>query len=182
MAQFISFFSETGSIPLSRITLVGHSAGAQIAGIAGRALKGKIGTIFGLDPAWSQFDLTPNLMRSDARYVQIIMTTAHLIGVATPSAHQVFYPNGGKVPQPGCGMEQLFCAHLRSIHYFIASLNPENNFRARRCNKKHLWVVGFCKPIFDRLGPHSKRLRGDFYLRTNGSAPFALGAAGTSAW
>ena len=90
------------------ITVVGHSLGGQIAGYVGAALDGKLGTIFGLDPAGPSFTHpilhgpSERLDSSDAKFVQVIFTTKGLMGSSVDCGHQNFFPNRGKFLQPGC--------------------------------------------------------------------------------
>lgn len=75
VGAFIQRLNQLG-IPLRDITIVGHSMGAHIAGFAGAHLEGKVGRIFGLDPAGPMFTkLTvkseeERLDPSDAEFVQ----------------------------------------------------------------------------------------------------------------
>lgn len=60
----------------------------------------------GLDPAAPGFELlygpTEHLDKSDADFVDIIHTSAGLLGFLAPIGHLDFYPNGGIASQPGC--------------------------------------------------------------------------------
>jgi pimeloyl-ACP methyl ester carboxylesterase len=63
---------------IRRVTIVGFSLGAHVAGFAGEATPGGIGRIIGLDPAGPLFETAPPQARldaSDARYVQVIHTS-----------------------------------------------------------------------------------------------------------
>ena len=90
------------------ITVVGHSLGGQVAGYVGAALDGKLGTIFGLDPAGPLFTHpilhgpSDRLDSTDAKFVQVIFTTKGLMGSSVDCGHQNFFPNRGKFLQPGC--------------------------------------------------------------------------------
>lgn len=117
IGAFIKKLNQLG-VPLSNITIVGHSMGAHIAGFAGAHLNGKIGRIFGLDPAGPMFTkLTvksedERLDPSDAEFVQgksyfmpfvmfyllslfhiVIHTDKTFIGTQIASGHQDFHPN-----------------------------------------------------------------------------------------
>jgi pimeloyl-ACP methyl ester carboxylesterase len=171
MAEYLNFVST--AVPLNRITLVAHSAGCEISGIAGNLLGGRLGQIIALDPVDSPDDNVHHLQRGDAQFVQSIITTRGLIATGSPDADQIFYPNDGTIVQPGC-TEPLFCSHLRAIDYFVSSLNPANEFIGRRCI-----IPGQCENILDRLGFRSGRNQGTFFLRTAGEPPYALGIGGS---
>jgi hypothetical protein len=58
--------------------------------------RGKINTIFGLDPANYLFDKPTNeerLEANDATYTQGIRTNAGFYGYKSPMTHADFYPN-----------------------------------------------------------------------------------------
>lgn len=101
---------EPMGIPAERVTLIGHSFGAQIAGLSGAQMGGRIGRIFGLDPAGWLFT-KPQLVgeagrlnRGDALYVQCVHTNRDewALGSGVECGDQDFYPNDGLAPQPGC--------------------------------------------------------------------------------
>ncbi|CRK90495.1 CLUMA_CG004162, isoform A [Clunio marinus] len=117
----------------SRLSLIGHSLGAHIAGAAGkRVLNGRINTIIGLDPAGPLFsvgDVANRLDGSDAAYVEAIHTDIVQLGIGDPIADTDFYPNGG-TGMPGC--LTAICDHDMAIHYFVESLNSDRLW-GRRC-------------------------------------------------
>lgn len=107
LAKFIKFLLKQG-LTMDQVTLVGHSMGAHISGIAGHALDGTVPMIVGLDPAGPAFT-KPYLLsekkrldKSDAMFVQAIHTDKNIIGSSTNLGHQDFYTNNGASPQPGC--------------------------------------------------------------------------------
>lgn len=110
LLKFISFLQSDGGINLNQITIVGHSFGAQIAGLVGGRLNGKIARIVGLDPAgWlftkpSPVSTQHRLDHTDAKFVQCIHTNANYFGLGATMncGHQDYYPNDGLSPQPGC--------------------------------------------------------------------------------
>ena len=93
---------------MDNITVVGHSLGGQIAGYAGASTGGKLGTIYGLDPAGPMFTHpimygpSERLDSTDAKHVQVIFTTQYMLGASISSGHANFYPNEGVYIQPGC--------------------------------------------------------------------------------
>lgn len=93
LAKFIDFLVSNTDITTSDIYLVGHSLGAHIAGIAGKCVtKGRINTIFGLDPAGPMFfTFVPKerLDMHDASYVEVIHTSYQ--GFGKPIGSSDFY-------------------------------------------------------------------------------------------
>jgi len=96
VAEFIDNLHNAGLVDFSRLSLVGHSLGAHIAGHVGKNLRrGRIHTIIGLDPAGPLFDANnPNtrLDANDAEYVEIIHTDTRSLGIAFPIGDADFYP------------------------------------------------------------------------------------------
>lgn len=166
---------------LDNITIVGHSLGAQVAGLVGEAFEGEISTIFGLDPAGPLFThpiVTPSSQRldpSDAKFVQTIYTTRNMLGGSIDMGHQNFYPNGGAVPQPSCifplltngiSPESLSCSHGEALNYFRLSLNPDNVYMGQECLSDIGTRLSICLGSQrDRMGVYSNRTPGDFYVR-----------------
>lgn len=106
VAEFIEELIFRGA-NINQIHLIGHSLGAHVCGYAGRFFKGKIRRITGLDPARPSFEILNFLglnwlNKSDAKFVDVIHTSAGLEGFIRPIGHADFYPNGGEPPQPGC--------------------------------------------------------------------------------
>lgn len=175
LAEYLRWLQDDAGVQWFDITLVGHSVGSEVAGIAGHNLNGFVGEIIALDPVSSNDpEEHHKLSRDDAFYVQAILTSRGIIGDFSVDAHQIFYPNNGIIPQPSCPLlEPFFCSHLRAIDFFCASIEPQHEFIARRCT-----LPGVCVNIYDKLGPHSARNSGAYYLKTIGVHPFALGSEG----
>lgn len=59
LGTFIDWLHENNLVDLNQVTIVGFSLGAHVAGMAGKNVRrGKINTIFGLDPAgWQLYIL-----------------------------------------------------------------------------------------------------------------------------
>lgn len=187
MSQFINFLNLDG-MPLEKVTLVGHSLGGQICGQVGYNFEGQLGAIYGLDPAGPLFTfpvdvgLRYRLDKSDAKYVQTIITSRYTLGVGKGEGHQNFYPNNGDAPQPNCVIpltsdaemaDQIVCSHLHSTSLFRLSLDPALVFKARQCLNWAFYRLGLCNDkSADVLGVHSRKLHGDFYLRTSHDAPY----------
>lgn len=64
-----------------------------------------------MDPAsplfrWSRLH-AGQLSESDAQFVDVIHTDGGSLGVRFPIGHADFYPNGGRLQQPGCTAREL---------------------------------------------------------------------------
>ncbi|XP_063697054.1 pancreatic lipase-related protein 2-like [Culicoides brevitarsis] len=188
LATFILYLEDLG-VNLGNVSLVGHSLGAQIAGIAGDYLAGQLDAIYALDPAGPSFT-QPTVVHeklrldpSDAKYVQTIYTTKLLLGSSIDVGHQNFHPNGGLNPQPACltpiGRSDeltpglLACSHNIAHTYFRFALNPKNVFKARECNSVVNFQLGLClRGRADKMGIYAKRKKGKFYLSTTAFEPY----------
>ncbi|XP_058831710.1 pancreatic triacylglycerol lipase-like [Topomyia yanbarensis] len=189
LAKFINYLKGEG-IPLSKVTLVGHSMGAHISGDAGMNLGGKVGAIYGLDPASPLFKMpadigiSKRLDSSDALYVQMIMTSRCTWGVCVGDGHENFYPTGGLVPQPNCVIplgsnaesgEPVSCSHAHAYTLFRMALNPRNVFNGKKCDGYAMYLSGLC--FFNKstkMGIYSSRVGGDFYLMTSLFEPYTV--------
>ncbi|KAL1379329.1 hypothetical protein pipiens_003814 [Culex pipiens pipiens] len=189
--KFIKIMIELGMKPNS-ITLVGHGMGAQICGQIGHNCNGEVGQIYGLDPAGPLFttpsggSLAFRLDKSDAKYVQFIITAKGTAGVTVGEGDENFYVNGGSSPQPNCGSitintgdaefaKIVLCSHYHAYTLFRLSMNPLLVYPARLCSSWADYNAGRC--IFNRMsrtGIYSVKLGGDYYLRTTALAPFIL--------
>lgn len=189
LAKFIrKLFKRSGDY--NKITLIGHSYGAHVAGITGSLLNGKIGRIIGLDPAGVLFthpfviSKKYRLDRSDAKFVQIVHTAGGTIGSSLSAGHQDFYANLGISPQPGCTVwfteavipGEILCSHYRAVELFLNSLDHRNQFIGYKCDSYRRFKKGLCfnNPV-DFIGIYSKRIYGDFYLSTSGRQPYCRG-------
>lgn len=175
--------------------MVGFSLGAQIAGITGKLLSGKIGRITGLDPARPLFEwlannknLSQRLDSSDAIFVDVIHTNGGQLGIEEPIGTVDFFPQGGK-RQPGCtqgninclGIRHLnfiylflvagFCNHISAPLYMIQSVLNPGQFRAVRCNSWNDFTAGFCRNNKDTatMGENVRAsARGLYFLKLDG--------------
>ncbi|XP_065091318.1 phospholipase A1-like [Ochlerotatus camptorhynchus] len=160
LAKFVKFLLKQG-LTMDQVTLVGHSMGAHISGIAGYSLDGTVPMILGLDPAGPAFtkpflvSANKRLDKSDAMFVQAIHTDKNIIGSSTNLGHQDFYTNNGASPQPGCEFPlvnndttksylQFICSHFKAVEYFRASLNRVNIFEGTNCNSYQNYRRGEC--------------------------------------
>lgn len=108
---------------LSDVHIIGYDVGAQIAAFAGQKVKKlseeSVGRITGLDAALHNFlkvGKDERLSKDDAEIVVAIHTDGAVHGFLEPIGLIDFYPNGGKLPQPGCGIFDLsnkLCSKIR---------------------------------------------------------------------
>lgn len=187
VSKFITYLNGQG-IPLSKVTLVGHSLGAQISGHIGYNLGGQVSTIYGLDPAGPLFTMpfdvgtAKRLDKSDAMYVQMIITSRCATGVCKGDGHENFYPTGGWVPQPNCGLplfsnaespEMVSCSHSHSITLFRMALNPSNVFTGKACTDYFSYYPLLCFfSATNKMGIYSKRIGGNFNVKTTAFEPY----------
>ncbi|KAI9557551.1 hypothetical protein GHT06_017379 [Daphnia sinensis] len=172
--------------PLSNFHLIGHSAGAHLAGGAGASsLYGKVPRITGLDPAeggWTYNDTTTRLDITDAEFVDIIHTNGGEllegeIAFYEALGHVDFYVNGGH-KQPGCQVPDYTCCHhCRAVDLFAESINTDVGFVSVRCESFEEYQNGTCNGNDKELMGDKVSLsaRGTFYLSTNEQAPWAMG-------
>uniref|UniRef100_A0A182M1Z8 Lipase domain-containing protein n=1 Tax=Anopheles culicifacies TaxID=139723 RepID=A0A182M1Z8_9DIPT len=165
-------------LPLENVSLIGFSMGGQIAGLTGKLLPGRIGSIYALDPAGPLFSVpfdigaTRRIAGTDARYVQVIYTARYTAGFGPLVGTQNFLPNEGFHPQAPCkvtgdGLAELSialrCSHQYAVKLFIDSLDPAIPIEGQKCNV----ILGLRLCAFqpkDRLGIYAKRIPGNFYL------------------
>nr|API65148.1 lipase [Culex pipiens pallens] len=184
VANFVDFLSNNG-LTFHNVYIVGHSLGGHTAGIAGkRVTRGRLHTIFALDPALPLFSIdAPNerVAPTDAQYVEVIHTNAGLLGFDLPIGQASFYPNGGRT-QPGCGVDiSGACAHGRAVDFFTESLrtNP-SRFNSVRCQNFDQILNNNCVssgPNRNMGGEPSNigLASGVYHLLTNAASPFARG-------
>ncbi|XP_049763711.1 pancreatic triacylglycerol lipase-like [Schistocerca cancellata] len=175
VARFIDFLVQQGA-NAGNMEVAGHSLGAHVAGIAGNRAAATIGRIIAMDPAAPLFGGTAAADRvdsSDAAFVEVIHTST--LGWADPLGHADFFPNGGTF-QEGCSAVDLECSHNRSYELYAESITSSafvsyqcdswNNFQNGNCNGNAQVAMG---------APTPSGTTGTFYLRTNGSPPYAQG-------
>ncbi|XP_043285594.1 uncharacterized protein [Venturia canescens] len=184
IARMIDFLRKQAKLKLFATTLVGHSLGAHVVGVAGRRVTGgKVSRIFGLDPAlpyFSEKNATGRLSRSSARNVQVIHTNGGQLGLLEPLGHADFYVNGG-ASQPGCTVLDSFfagsCSHGRAFWLFAESINSPVGFKSIKCRPRDNYYKGpsggsqvaLMGGVWKRHPPV-----GIYYLQTSDTAPFAL--------
>ncbi|XP_066247592.1 phospholipase A1-like [Euwallacea similis] len=178
--QFIKNISAAYKYALNKVSIVGHSLGAHIAGFAGKETEGKLHSITGLDTAGPLFfKNNPNgrLNQGDAQYVQAVHTNAGFLGVNYDIGDADYWPNGGK-SQPGCGVDLTgSCSHGRSFLYFIEAVHSKE-FIAKFCDSYSDYTEGQCKRAETAVmggAAVNVTVDGTFYLETNSESPYALG-------
>ncbi|KAI4461548.1 lipase [Holotrichia oblita] len=182
VALLIADMSANFGIPLSKFHIIGHSLGSHIAGFAGQYVQSivheKVGRITGLDPARPFFEgnaIDERLSDDDANFVDVIHTNGGTLGYKASIGHVDYYPNGGS-EQKGCGiLLRNSCSHNRAPTFFYESIN-DNGFVAFACSSQNNFDRGNCDGN-ERIimGENvDQNARGDFYLNTASSSPFAL--------
>ncbi|XP_041968764.1 pancreatic lipase-related protein 2-like isoform X3 [Aricia agestis] len=156
-ARLVDYLVSRG-LKLSNTHFVGHSLGAQSAGVAGSALtSGRVARITGLDPAWPVFCKLPppqRLDETDAEFVDVIHADAGIFGFKYAVGHVDFWPNGGRSPQPGCELSHtlpkqlllnnFFCSHWRSYMFYSESVINPHGFVASACPSWQDYTEGGC--------------------------------------
>ncbi|KAJ1519467.1 hypothetical protein ONE63_004753 [Megalurothrips usitatus] len=102
VADLLGLLVDADLARLADVHLVGHSLGAHVAGVAGR--RHKVARITGLDPAQPLFTQSSSdlLTASSADLVDVVHTCVGSLGFRQPLGHVDFYPNRGRLSQPGC--------------------------------------------------------------------------------
>lgn len=129
----------------------------------------------GFTAPWD-FGVGSRLTKTDAQYVQCIHTTSGTLGTHKECGHADFYINGGYI-QPGC--ITFMCSHSRAHDYFSEALLPDHVFIGVKCRGAIVNLVSKmigmkCSSKTDRLGIHSERKSGRFFLKTNRKSPYVV--------
>lgn len=145
LLEFTHFLHRVSGIPYETIYLVGHSAGAHIAGLAGKLLRPRrYGVIYALDPAGLvQLSLGEDkrLAPNDAIYTESIHTDITLLGnPSTKLTQAAFFVNWG-LGQPHCPNAtaaefDFACDHFAALYYFVESLRQPRGFGATECRRR----------------------------------------------
>lgn len=135
----------------------------------------------GFDPALPGFNLAgpgSRISSGDAKYVEIIHTNGGLLGFLAAIGDVDFYPNGGQ-KQLGCLLDVGgACSHARSFRFYAESINTHTGFHGKSCSTFIRFKLGLCKnEASSIMGGHKPLFsaRGNYYLMTKPSSPFASG-------
>lgn len=180
VAKFIARIFNIWNLNPEKITMVGHSLGAHISGHVGLLFGGKLKAIYGLDPAYPFFcegdpaPINKRLDRTDAKYVQVILTSKGITGCDDHSAHQTFYPDGGTHPQPACSIANTICSHGICQEYFRMSLNPAIVYEAKQCVDWDTYKDGDCDSnVSANMGFYADQsIEGEFFLYVSDTEPY----------
>ncbi|CAL8143807.1 unnamed protein product [Orchesella dallaii] len=196
VAEMIMFLHDKHELDLDPLHIIGWSWGAQIAGLAGHRLGGKVGRITGIDPAGPTFKYVDDefrLDKTDAKFVDIIHVNGGKLllwgyyGLEDSIGHVDIFPNGGK-KQIGCPVERtliyetLWCSHGRGVRYYTESITSPVAFPACRCESFDKFVRGEClcdEKNIVYMGEHLSvsSPHGNFYLITKAKEPYGHGYA-----
>ncbi|XP_068968362.1 phospholipase A1-like [Bombus flavifrons] len=169
LASFINFMRIEAGLRTTNLKIIGHSLGAQIAGLSAREVgkSSRVAEVIALDPALPMFqDKQPGerVDKSDAENVQVLHTCAGNLGMNISIGTSDFYANDGK-RQPGCGADMFgFCAHLRSYRFFAESITNPKGFLGIRADGATAYMGGAT------LDPNAK---GTYYFKVNSRYPYA---------
>ncbi|XP_015439837.1 PREDICTED: pancreatic triacylglycerol lipase-like [Dufourea novaeangliae] len=179
-AKLINFL-QTHGLKLSQLTVIGHSLGGHVAGLAARYTNGTVDSVVALDPALPKFGNHgpgQTVSRGDAACVEVIHTNSGLLGHNISLGDIDFHPNGGSL-QAGCPtIIGGLCSHLKAYKFYAESINSRLGFWAVKCNSYEDFKSGRCdsssKVLMGGVRPDCKA-KGDYYLNTNLWAPYAQG-------
>ncbi|XP_032521608.2 lipase member H-B-like [Danaus plexippus] len=166
---------QTEGYPLSSVHMIGFSLGAHVAGVTGKLvwnrLSGKVGRITALDPARPCFTRPSEyrLDKHDAKFVQVIHTSAGVLGLESPLGHADVYVNGLLVSQPECRERavSLECDHAQSWKLFSSSVTDSRSLLARKCKNWFELSSGQCSGNETVLGyTCNPKIRGMFLFRS----------------
>ncbi|KAK5641790.1 hypothetical protein RI129_010337 [Pyrocoelia pectoralis] len=189
LAKFLKFYDATGELKLENVHALGFSLGSHIAAFASRKLKGRMGRITALDPAFPEFPLDNDpsqmLSKRDASYVDVIHTDGGGYGFPWSIGHSDFYPNGGRLIQPGCEPSQLaeegnilsilLCGHFHAWRFYAESVRNPTAFPATKCGILKNGRLRSCAfTIHGYMGfAANKSVVGNFYLSTRNKYPYS---------
>ncbi|XP_055839853.1 phospholipase A1 member A-like [Episyrphus balteatus] len=125
-------------LDVNSLSLVGHSMGAVTIGLIGREIYKKtngsvlLPRITPLDPPNPEAHavyILPPVEKTDAKFVDVIHSSAGQRGTSVHTGHADFWPNGGKPIQPGCPEESVnkLCSHSKAYAYWAQSVSKVNS-------------------------------------------------------
>ncbi|XP_063825810.1 pancreatic triacylglycerol lipase-like [Ostrinia nubilalis] len=179
IADFINLIISELNYNVNQIRIVGHGLGGHVAGIAARNVNGIVPHIIALDPSLVGWTHHPERLNpDDATVVEVLHTTAGLLGYDHPLGDLDFYPNGGSF-QPGCATD-VSCSHTYSYAFYAESLTSQINggakFIGTKCDSYSQAITLSCSGARDVTfgGTASKTSGSGIYtFTTNASPPFA---------
>lgn len=183
IGRFIEFLVREGGANLNDVQPTGYSLGGHVVGHIGKALNGALQSIVALDPAGPLFDLDDPSGRTDftdAKYVEVIHTSAGIIGFSRAIGTADFYPNGGK-RNPGCESDPSgSCDHPFAVYFYAESINSGKGFWGRECTNDTVTAEGCAefKTGQKVLGGEPVTpisTRSVYWLKTNLEEPWARG-------
>ncbi|XP_025208507.1 lipase member H-A-like isoform X2 [Melanaphis sacchari] len=169
------------------IHLIGYNLGAHVVGRCGYRFRlGKIGRITGLDPIKilrNNKDIhVPPLRKDDAQFVDVIHTSGGKFGYIGMLGHIDFYPNDGRVSQPGCHdsmlpfLELQKCSQQRAYELYRDFLKYNSSFIGTFCDSYENYMFKHCEDQEKIPMGHYANLTifggGSYYLSTNDKSPF----------
>ncbi|XP_075983076.1 phospholipase A1 member A-like [Anticarsia gemmatalis] len=171
--SFIKNLQKAGLNP-SSVHLIGFSLGAHVAGMTGKLvqkkLKTKLGRITALDPAKPCFTKTEHkLDKRDAEFVQVIHSSAGVLGLEDPIGHTDVYVNGVAGKQPECRDRSisLECDHALAWKLYSASAMNDRTLMGKRCDSWEELLESKCNGSETVLGYScSTKSRGMFLYKS----------------
>lgn len=185
VAELIRLIANMGG-DMNDVHLLGHSLGAQMAGMAGSLTLGPAGAgrVTGLDPAGPLFegrDPVQRLDPSDAAFVDVVHTDGGQLGYMAPLGHADFYPDGGRHAMPGCGKDVVgLCSHCLVYDLMTEAIMKPGADVYRSCSSWQGYKNGDCASGDNAvMGVYTDpRSRGSYFLSTNKSVRQELRTAG----
>jgi len=163
----------------SKIDVIGHSLGGQIAGFMGQMQpkKDKFNSLTALDPAAPLYSLNPSSLKinkDDAIYVEVIHTSK-TFGLYETSGHSDIYVNYGD-SQPHCkGITDVLCNHAYSFEIFSEATCNKQEFSAVPCSTANILIQKCNSKSEDSMPIGDEPLTvkiGSYYLKTNYKPPY----------
>ncbi|KAK0166179.1 hypothetical protein PV328_004621 [Microctonus aethiopoides] len=178
IGKMVKFLHDEGGQSWLNVHIIGHSLGGHVAGFAGKYNSGLVGRITGLDIAGITYEIPrlkdpeDRLDKMDAVFVDVIHTSAGIIGITAPVGHADFYPNKGTIPQPECVLPPaVVCSHVSAVVFMYNSIKYPDRFDAVECDSWENYENGSCSDnSISKMGEYADRnARGKYYLKTSPS-------------
>jgi len=182
-ARVLNFLLDIGYIN-KNITLVGHSFGAHIFGLAAAKMNVKPQNVIGLDPAKPLFSIKKADERINAdcgEFVMILHTCGGTLAFKEPLGKVDVYINSGMAPQPGLAWDLLTIeSHYRVSYVYADTLNTPNTFIADKCKtiKNGKCDVESSGHVIGGY-PINQPPNGIYHLTTNSKSPYGTSGDNT---